>query len=121
MGQLILIVDDDPSARAALAEALIAVGYETASASNGRDAIEFLYGGRRPCLILLDLVMPDMNGSTFYEWLRADRRHSEIPIVLVSGIEPPPELARIERLEKPFDLQRLEETVERLCPRSAEA
>lgn len=91
-GPLILIVDDDPSARAALAEVLVDLGYETASAANGRDAIEFLYVGR-PALIILDLVMPDMNGAVFHEWLRADRRHSGTPVLLVSAAEPPPELA----------------------------
>src|SRR5688572_2437788 len=61
----LLIVDDDESIRGFLCELLSTEGYSVKAARNGHEALTFLQGGFRPCLILLDLNMPVMDGRQF--------------------------------------------------------
>src|SRR5215831_9435858 len=66
-GSWILVVDDDDEARLTVQTLLEDDGYEVVAASNGREALEILRQGRRPRLVLLDLMMPEMNGWEFLE------------------------------------------------------
>ena len=61
----ILVVDDDPDIRTSLAEILGDEGYRVAGARNGREALDYLRRRTRPSLILLDMMMPDMDGWLF--------------------------------------------------------
>ena len=98
-GAPILIVDDNPDVRDALAAFLEMSGYATLGAENGRDALDTLRDAReRPCLILLDLNMPVMNGFEFRECQLADPVVSHIPTVVVSANDRLPRLATV-----PFD------------------
>lgn len=80
----ILVVDDDPDQRAATADLLTHTGYEVVVACDGQDALELLWGGLRPRVIVLDLAMPRMNGWVFLARLRGPE-HSAVPVVVTSG------------------------------------
>ena len=82
--RLIGIVDDDHGIRETLSEILTDEGYEVLAAPDGREALQQLRreGTPRPCLILLDLMMPVMNGAQFYREKQADSALSSIPVYL---------------------------------------
>jgi CheY-like chemotaxis protein len=84
----ILIVEDDPATREAVVELLQSEGYAVRSAANGRQALEVLARSEPPRLILLDLMMPIMDGWQFLAELRRDEGSSarRTPIVLLSGL-----------------------------------
>ncbi len=82
----LLLVDDDPAIRETLADLLNDEGYEVITAVNGRDALTRLRAlGSRPCVILLDLMMPVMSGSEFYDELRHDPVLADIPVIVISA------------------------------------
>jgi CheY-like chemotaxis protein len=84
-GLHILVVEDDENIRASLAELLIDEGATLATAPDGRQALEALRVGPRPDLILLDLVLPVMDGWEFRVVQRADRELSTIPLIAMSA------------------------------------
>ena len=81
----ILIVDDDPGIREAVQVALELEGYEVVLAADGHDALERIRAGLRPCLIILDLMMPRMNGWEFRREQLNDPEVAKIPLAVVSG------------------------------------
>jgi CheY-like chemotaxis protein len=83
--ETVLIVDDDASVLDALGELLESEGYAVVTALNGREALERLRGGLRPCVILLDLMMPVMDGWDFRQEQVKDRDLKDIPIVIVTA------------------------------------
>jgi CheY-like chemotaxis protein len=107
----ILVVDDDSELRECLALLLALKGYDVITASNGREALRALNGGPQPCLIVLDLSMPDMDGFQFRRAQLADPALAAIPVVLCSAHPTAPHVAQqlgvIACLEKPFDVQLL--------------
>jgi putative two-component system response regulator len=104
----ILIVDDDCLARESLAGLLHSQGYDLAFASNGRQALELAIN-IRPDLILLDVMMPDLNGFTICRELRQTPELAEVAILLLSALDDSD--SRLQGLEagaddmiaKPFD------------------
>jgi CheY-like chemotaxis protein len=85
--QVVLVVDDDDTIRHALADILSGEGYLVLTARNGEEALAELRRGsrRRPCLILLDMTMPVMNGQEFYEQKQLDPELMAIPVVIMSA------------------------------------
>jgi CheY-like chemotaxis protein len=82
----ILVVDDDDSIREALSELLADAGYQVDSAANGKAALEYLRrADSAPCVILLDLMMPVMDGETFRREQLADPALRDIPVVLLTA------------------------------------
>ena len=77
----ILVVDDDPDIRDSLREVLEDEGYGTSCVANGREALDFLRSGKRPCVILLDLMMPVMDGWQFLEEQKRDPALAAIPVL----------------------------------------
>jgi CheY-like chemotaxis protein len=111
----ILVVDDDTDLRETLGELLIEEGYDARLFENGRAALDFLRDGGDPRLILLDLMMPEMNGWQFREEQLKDARLREIPVVVMTasrGLETAPITAQ-EILFKPIGLGDLIEAVAR--------
>jgi CheY-like chemotaxis protein len=107
-----MIIEDDPDIRSALAQVLMAEGYEVHEAANGREGIEALQQESRPGLILLDLMMPVMNGWEFLQVRRQDAQAAAIPVVVVSAVgTPASNLAIAQFLPKPIDLDQLLEAV----------
>jgi CheY-like chemotaxis protein len=111
----ILLVDDDPELRQSMVDLLEDEGYQTRSASSGREALAVLAGADLPSLILLDLMMPDLNGWQFCELQRRDPRIARIPVLVVTAarsVAPTP--AGVDVLFKPFSLDEVLEKVQRL-------
>ena len=81
----ILVVDDDPDVRDAIASVLGDEGYGVTSVGNGREALEHLHHRTRPSLILLDTMMPEMDGWSFRQELKKLPELSSIPIVILSA------------------------------------
>jgi CheY-like chemotaxis protein len=111
----ILVVDDDEFIREALCEALEVEGYRVTVAGNGAEALAKL-GADLPNVILLDLMMPVMNGWQFRERQLADPRLSPIPVIVLSahghGAQAAAVLSSAAFLAKPFSLDHLLEAVE---------
>lgn len=117
----ILIVDDDEDLRDTVQMLLEASGFSVAVAANGRAALEGLQNGTRPGLILLDLMMPEMNGWQFLEHARRDARLGSIPIVIMTAhtSRDPAGVPPEDVLHKPFDAQRLLATITHHLPSAA--
>lgn len=116
-----LIVDDDPDIREVLVTILGMHGYHVVAATDGADALEKLRGAgcQRPCLILLDLMMPGMNGVQFRAEQVSDPALASIPVVVLSGDGRAAEKAHamgLEWLKKPVDLETLLATIRSFCP-----
>jgi CheY-like chemotaxis protein len=111
----VLVVEDDRGIRTLIRAALKDEGYTVQVAVHGRAALELLEQ-YLPKLILLDMMMPVMDGSTFHQMLQADARHRDIPIVLMSAAHNLQLLAGAPRvmalLPKPFQLNTLLHVVE---------
>lgn len=109
-------MDDDETIRESLALALEQAGYEVIGAENGRAGLELLSRAPRPCLILLDLMMPVMNGWEFLEAVRATASLAEIPVVAVTAFGSRAKGIRVDQvLRKPVSLGALLGTVRRYC------
>lgn len=80
-----MVVDDDFDVRAGVAEVLQDEGYTALVAADGAEALEQLHAGARPSLILLDLMMPRMDGEAFCRRWRADPALSDIPVFVLSA------------------------------------
>jgi CheY-like chemotaxis protein len=112
----VLVVEDDLDIREAIQELLYEEGYSVRGAENGADALAQLQHGYRPDLILLDLMMPVMDGWAFCDESANDAAVAEIPIVVVSAVPDRKGPARAQAyLKKPIDFDNLLETVKRLC------
>ncbi len=116
----ILLVDDHGDVRDGMAVLLRDAGYAVVTASNGQEALAALYAGLRPSLIIMDLMMPVMNGFEFREEQLRDDRIAAIPFIAYSAVV---NLAKnAEHLnadgyfEKPIDMTALLGLVHQLCP-----
>jgi CheY-like chemotaxis protein len=85
MARQVLIVEDDGELREAIRMVLEQRGYSVGTAATGAIALEALAAGERPCLILLDLAMPAMDGWAFLQHARRQPSMTGIPIVVLSG------------------------------------
>lgn len=86
MAALILVVDDDDDFRLTCIEALMAAGYRASGATHGRDALTMLQsGGELPGVIILDLMMPEMDGYAFHEAQQRDPRLAAIPVLVMTA------------------------------------
>lgn len=81
----VLVVDDSLTVRRVLTRLLESNGWRAHSARNGVEALELIQGGLRPAAVLLDIEMPRMDGYELTGLLRADSRHAEIPIVMLTS------------------------------------
>jgi len=99
----VLVVDDDADIRETLREAVEMVGCTALLATDGRDALRVL-SQHRPCLVILDLLMPIMTGQELLEEMRLQPHLAELP-VLVSTSAPRRAPAGVPVLPKPIDLR----------------
>lgn len=84
MSQSVLVVDDEPMARQLLRLMLVRAGFEVLEAESGLDALEKV-NEKRPDVVLLDVMMPGMDGFTVCENLREHHSLSEMPIIMLSA------------------------------------
>jgi len=103
----VMVVDDDRDLRESIADLLADDGYEVVPAEHGQDALDQLRAGASPQVILLDLMMPEVDGYEFRARQLADPRIADIPVIAMSasGGEGPRihELRARAFLRKPFD------------------
>lgn len=118
----VLLIEDDEEIRTALVDALISEGYQVIAARNGEEGLEALESGEDISLVLLDLMMPVMNGYEFIDHVRSRENFRELPVIVVSANA---ERRRIEGadgvIHKPFDLERLFESIRSVRPEKQSA
>lgn len=114
----VLVVEDDQDMRRFLVEVLTSAGFRAVTAENGLDALEQLRR-HRPCVVLLDLALPLLDGSEFVRVSRADPEFPTVPIICISGMPDARERARrlgvAECLTKPVAMEVLIDSVIRHC------
>lgn len=113
---LIMVVEDHEFAREALAALLMTMGYDVVEAVNGREALAVLGKGPRPDLILLDLIMPEMDGWEFMKRQRRDWRLCTIPTIVITGVASHDprclEMPIVRFLHKPYTAEQLLAAIE---------
>jgi CheY-like chemotaxis protein len=111
----VLVVDDDEDIRDSLADALRECGYSVEVAVHGRDALTKLQDGVQPAIILLDLMMPVMDGWQFRTEQLQDPKLAGIPVIIISaaGANPGVPEGTCAYLRKPFSLKDLLREIER--------
>ena len=114
----VLVIEDDDYARCALSEILACQGYEVIAASNGQAALNRLQSGIRPAVILLDLMMPIMDGWEFCRKYQEQGDEEPIPVVLMSGYCSDAEAEGFgvtDFVSKPLSVPSLLDVVQRHC------
>jgi CheY-like chemotaxis protein len=122
----VLVVEDDLEIRESVMEILEEHGYEPVGAQNGLEALDKLRSpGPTPCLILLDLMMPLMDGRAFRQVQLQSPELASIPVVVISAFrdvaQALQEMKVADLLKKPFKLQELVGLAQRYCRASPEA
>ena len=118
MGQTVLIIEDDVDTRDMLAKFLQLEGYDVQLASNGRQALDLFSSGVSACVIVLDLMMPVMDGWEFRRRQVEDAKLKQIPTIVVSAAGRD-RLALVNAdayLSKPVDMDELLQRVSQFCP-----
>ena len=115
-----MVVEDDRDVREAIAEILEDNDYRPISASNGQEALDRLRAGAiKPCVILLDIMMPVMDGWQFRTHQRLDPQLSSIPVIVLTAhanlVEAASGMQAAASLKKPVQLDDLLSLVKRLC------
>ena len=113
----VFVVEDDVDTRDMLGRFLELEGFNVEVASNGKQALERLNAGIHPCCILLDLMMPVMDGWQFRRQQVLDQELADIPVIVVSaaGKDRIAEIDASAYLSKPVDLEQLLERVSQYC------
>jgi two-component system, sensor histidine kinase and response regulator len=109
----ILIVEDDADIRETLADVFQDEGYAVTTARDGTEALATL-SHVRPCVIILDLIMPVMSGVEVFATMQADARLKDIPVI-VSTSDPTRAPASVLVMKKPINLDRLVAAVKQFC------
>lgn len=113
----VMIIEDDNDIRGSIAELLTDAGIPTIQAENGLQALNLLAQGEMPALILLDLMMPVMDGFKFREQQLIDPKVSGIPVIVMSAdgnvADKQARTAALAYLRKPIDIQDLLEVVKK--------
>ncbi len=114
----ILVVDDETDIREAVTEILTDEGFVVVGAGNGAEAL-VKARAIHPAVVLLDLMMPGMNGWEFCAARRGDPELALIPVIVVSALGPVPGLDAAGFIQKPFALDELVTAVRRYAHRAA--
>jgi len=121
MYEHILLVEDDKDLRESLCDALRLEGYTVICVEHGEAALRHLRTGARPCMILLDLMMPVMDGWTFRQELSRDQALADIPVVVMTAASPAraAAVAADAVLYKPLQMDAVVGVVQERCPGGA--
>jgi CheY-like chemotaxis protein len=114
----ILVVDDDHALRESICEALQLEGYDTVCVEHGEAALRHLEKAEPPCLILLDLMMPVMDGPTFRQRILSRPTLAGIPVVVLTagGAQMAAAVPATEVLLKPLRIGKVLDVVKEHCP-----
>jgi CheY-like chemotaxis protein len=117
MTHTVLIVEDEEDLREMMREALELSGYTVVTAQEGQDALDKLPRIEHLCLVLLDLLMPGMNGWDFFEKMRQRPELASVPVIVHSSApsRAPQGVTRV--LQKPMVFDRLISVVSEYCER----
>ncbi|MDP2345269.1 MAG: response regulator [Deltaproteobacteria bacterium] len=112
-GKSVLIVDDEPDVRESLAEIFEDAGYSASTAADGDEALRILEHAD-PCVVLLDLLMPIMNGNEVYAQMQRDPRLAAVPVIVTTS-QPSLAPSGLLIMKKPVNVKRLLAAVSQLC------
>jgi DNA-binding response OmpR family regulator len=117
---MILIVEDDADISASLQQFLELEGYKSEIARNGKEAVDFLKDSEAkatsPCVILLDLMMPVMDGWQFLTARQGEPSMSKIPVIVMSAARLSDKVQNVSAtLKKPIDLDQLMSLLKQHC------
>jgi CheY-like chemotaxis protein len=115
MTHTVLIVEDEKELREMMGEALEMYGYSVVTAAEGASALRALEGIDHVCLVLLDLLMPGMNGWELFDELRSRAKYATVPIVVHSSSPGSAPKGATRVLTKPMELERLLDVVREFC------
>jgi len=113
----VLVVDDDGAVRRMIVLLLRSRGYATETANDGAEALALMQQ-QRPCLVLLDISMPIMDGGEFRKHQLEDPALADVPVICMTGMVHPEDIERtlgIPCLGKPVDFPSLIRLVEKSC------
>lgn len=112
----ILVVEDDDDIRNVIVEILESEGYPTREATNGKEALDILSTMAKPCLVLLDMMMPIMNGRQFLDKVMTDSYLAPIPVLIVSAVaDKTNSEGSVGFLKKPIDIEVVLKVVSQYC------
>ena len=112
----VLIVEDDEGVRDTLKLYLELIGYHVSTATNGKEGLDLLKKNSKPCIILLDLMMPVMNGWQFIDSIQKDPVLASIPIAIVTAFSDRTEGIHANAvLKKPIDVESMLKVVHQYC------
>lgn len=117
----ILIVDDDPDVITSIKIGLnkLSNNYDIIGANSGLECIKLLKLGAKPDIILLDIMMPKMNGWEVYDHMQTHREWADIPVIFVTALDDRETLQKGMQtntycIKKPFNIGELKEKIERV-------
>ena len=113
----VMVVEDDQESRTYLTQLLEFEGFKVVAFSNGAEALDHLGQSVAPCIIILDIRMPVMDGARFRSAMLGEPRWAKIPVVVVTAFETPAaaNLAAVRVFRKPVDVDALLRTVRANC------
>ncbi len=111
----VLIAEDDRESREAIAELLELEGYRVIRTANGQEALDSLRADSRPDLIIMDVIMPRVNGFRFRRLQRRDPALASIPVIITTAIGRAAGVEANLILQKPIDVQALLRAVAEFC------
>jgi CheY-like chemotaxis protein len=115
----ILLVEDDEIVRRAIQMVLEWEGYHVECASNGQEALDMLRAGARPGLILLDVMMPVLDGGQFREEQKRDPALASIPVIVISAASFAASVDADFLVRKPFEVEELLNAIRDHAPRAS--
>lgn len=124
MRRSVWVVDDEPLIRAAVCAMLAELGYEARGFRSAEELNAALAGGASPDLVVLDHMLPDVNGAAILRSLREQPQYRELPVVFLTAISDEQadrlsEMAPV--IRKPFDFREFTSTIEAMVPPPAAA
>ena len=121
----VLVVDDSAETRHAMVSLLEIKGFDVVGASSGKVALYLFQAGFRPCVVMLDVRMPEMDGWTVWERMKSHPELAKIPVVILSADKDDGTRARTvgihEFLRKPINRRSLVAAADRHCDRQRSA
>jgi CheY-like chemotaxis protein len=113
----VMVIEDEQESRTYLVRLLQLEGFKVVAFSNGAEALNYLGHSAPPCLIILDLRMPMMDGLQFRSAMLQDPRLAKVPVIVVTAFEPSAaaSLSAVRVFRKPVDVDALLGTVRENC------
>jgi two-component system, chemotaxis family, chemotaxis protein CheY len=114
---VVVVVEDETESREFLIQILELEGFQCLGFGNGAEALECLKKSGPPCLIVLDIRMPVMDGTQFRSALLRDPRLAKIPVIVLTAADPSAAkaLSPLRIFRKPVDVDALVEVVRQVC------